>query len=100
MHLRTPTPETWPAPPLKLANEVANDLRKLATAIREHGKVASVHVSDFCNKATIVMEGIRDLQDRFLAGRRDAGAEETEDDKLSTGIGRGPADSNDHGLCR
>jgi hypothetical protein len=80
------------------ANEVADDLRKLATAIREHSKVASVHVSDFCNTATTVMESIRDLQHRFLGGRREAGAEETEDDKLPRGIGRGPADSNGHGL--
>ena|ERR1700730_6215666 len=70
------------------ANEVADDLRKLATAIREHSKVASVHVSDFCNTATTVMESIRDLQHRFLGGRREAGAEETETDKLPRGIGR------------
>jgi hypothetical protein len=63
------------------ANEVADNLRKLATAIREHGKVASVHVIDFCTKATIVTEGVRDLQDRLLAGRAEPEPEETEDDK-------------------
>jgi hypothetical protein len=63
------------------ANEVADNLRRLATAIRENGKVASVHVTDFCNKATTVFEGVRDLQDRLLLGQRRAEAEETEDSR-------------------
>lgn len=80
------------------ANEVADNLRKLATAIREHSKVASVHVSDFCNKATTMMEGIRDLQNRLLACHGGAEAEEAEDDKLPKVIRQGPANNDDRGL--
>jgi hypothetical protein len=84
------------------ANEAADNLRQLATAIREHSKVASVHVADFCKKATTVIEGVRDLQDRLLAGQREGEAEETEDDKspLPKVIRSGPANGEDHGPCR
>jgi len=61
------------------ANEVADSLRKLETAIREHGKVASVHVTDFCTKATIVTEGVRDLRTGCSPGGPEP--EVTEDDK-------------------
>jgi hypothetical protein len=33
-------------------NEAANNLRKVAGAIREHSKLANARVSEFCNKAT------------------------------------------------
>jgi hypothetical protein len=82
------------------ANEVADNLRKLATAIREHSKVASVQVTDFCNKATAVIEGVRDLQDRLLAGQQEVEAEGTEDDRLPLPkvIRRGPANGDDREL--
>jgi hypothetical protein len=81
------------------ANEVADNLCRLPTAIREHSKVASVHVTDFCNKATTVFEGVLDLQDRLLAGQRESEAEETEGDRspLPKVIRRGAA-NGDHGL--
>jgi hypothetical protein len=44
------------------ATEIAEKLRELADAIREHSKIANEHVSGFCNKATSVLEGVRDLQ--------------------------------------
>jgi hypothetical protein len=49
------------------ANEVADELRRLSVAIREHSKVAGDHVTAFCNKATTVLDVIRDLQDKVLA---------------------------------
>src|ERR1700731_3948472 len=47
------------------ATEIAEKLRALASAIREHSKIANEHVSDFCNKATSVLEGVRDLQQKL-----------------------------------
>jgi hypothetical protein len=82
------------------ANEVADNLRQLATAIHEHSEAASMHVTDFCNKATTVIEGVRDLQDKLLADQREGESEETEDDKspLPKMIRSGPANGGGHGL--
>ena len=44
------------------ATEIAEKLRELAGAIREHSKIANDHVSEFCSKATCVLEGVRDLK--------------------------------------
>jgi hypothetical protein len=63
------------------ANEVADNLRKLATAIREHSKVAGVRVSDFCTKATEMMEGVRELQ-VTLAADHSKGNVEADGNKL------------------
>ena len=60
------------------ANDVADNLRALAIAIREHSKIAGEHVTEFCNKATSVIEGVRDIQAKLLAGEREAEGRETE----------------------
>jgi hypothetical protein len=44
------------------ADEIAEKLRELAAAIRGHSKVAHQHISLFCDKATSVLDGIRNLQ--------------------------------------
>src|ERR1700724_3339142 len=44
------------------ATEIAEKLRELAGDIREHSKIANEHVTGFCNEATSVLEGVRDLQ--------------------------------------
>jgi hypothetical protein len=49
------------------AAEIAEKLQELASAIREHSKIANEHVTQFCEKATSVFDGIRDLQ-RKLEG--------------------------------
>jgi hypothetical protein len=58
------------------ATEIAEKLRALATAIREHSKIANEHVSGFCNKATSVLEGVRDLHMKLEVNG--SGAEEDE----------------------
>jgi hypothetical protein len=60
------------------ADEVAYNLRTLASAIREYSKIASEHVAEFCLKATSVLEGVRDLQARVIAGEHDIVRDETE----------------------
>jgi hypothetical protein len=64
------------------AAEIAEKLRELAGAIREHSKIANEHVSDFCNKATSVLEGVRDLQLKLEANQSDAEIEKSEDEIL------------------
>jgi hypothetical protein len=60
------------------ADEVAYNLGTLASAIREHSKIASEHVVEFCNKATSVLEGVRDLQVRVIAGEHEIVRDEIE----------------------
>jgi hypothetical protein len=81
------------------ANEIADNLRNLAIAIREHSKVASAHVTEFCNRATTVIEGVHDLQDRLFAGQREAEAEQTEGRKSQVPkvVKSGPAEGDGHG---
>jgi hypothetical protein len=47
------------------ATEIVQKLQELATAIREHSKIANGHVATFCEKATSVFDGIRDLQEKL-----------------------------------
>jgi hypothetical protein len=58
------------------ATEIAEKLRALATAIREHSKIANEHVSGFCNKATSVLEGVRDLHMKLEVNGSDAEEDE------------------------
>jgi hypothetical protein len=60
------------------ANEVADNLRTLASAIRGHSKIAGEHVAEFCNKATSVIESMRDLQARVISGEHEIIRNETE----------------------
>jgi hypothetical protein len=50
------------------AVEVADKLRRLATAVREHSRIAGEHVEEFCSRSTTVIETVRTLQAR-LAGK-------------------------------
>ena len=45
------------------AAEIAAKLQELANAIREHSKIANEHVTQYCEKATSVFDGIRRLQE-------------------------------------
>jgi hypothetical protein len=60
------------------ADEVAYNLRSLASAIREHSKIASEHVAEFCNKATSVLEDVRDLHARMTVGEPEIVRDEIE----------------------
>lgn len=64
------------------ATEIAEKLRALATAIREHGKIANEHVTGFCSKATSVFEGVRDLQRKLEVDEREAEIEKVEEEVL------------------
>jgi hypothetical protein len=48
------------------ATEVADRLRILADTIREQTRIASEQVAGFCDKATTVLEGLHDMQDKLL----------------------------------
>jgi hypothetical protein len=61
------------------ATEVAENLRALATAIRQHGKIANEHVAGFCDKATAVFVGVRDLQQRLEVRQYESETKEPDD---------------------
>ena len=50
------------------ADEIAAKLRELAAAIKGHSKVAHEHISTFCDKATSMLDGIRNLQQGIGTG--------------------------------
>jgi hypothetical protein len=81
------------------ATEIAEKLRALASAIREHSKIANEHVSDFCHKATSVLEGVRDLHLKLetdQSGAKETEAEAEEDlSPLPALVRKGPADFED-----
>ncbi len=76
------------------ATEIAEKLRALATAIREHSRIANEHVSGFCSKATSVLEGVRDLQLRLEVDGSDAEEDDTSEDEspLPSLVRKGPAE--------
>jgi hypothetical protein len=75
------------------ATEIADKLRALASAIREHSKIANEHVSGFCFKATSVLEGVRDLQLKLEADRNGRANEPEEDTSpLPALVRKGPAE--------
>jgi hypothetical protein len=78
------------------ATEIAEKLRELAGAIREHSKIANEHVSGFCNKATSVFEGVRDLHLKLEVDEREAEIETVEDEILPVPVflKNGPARFN------
>jgi hypothetical protein len=82
------------------ATEIAEKLRALASAIREHSKIANEHVSGFCDKATSVLEGVRDLQSKLEGNGSDADANQVEEDKspLPSLVRKGPAEFDDSKL--
>jgi hypothetical protein len=76
------------------AAEIAEKLRDLATAIREHSRIANERVTEFCDKATSVLEGVRGLQHKLEVNAREPEPTAAEDDilPLPTLIKKGPAD--------
>jgi hypothetical protein len=78
------------------ASEIAEKLRALAIAIREHSKIANEHVSGFCNKATSVLEGVRDLQMKLEVNGENEAAEDTS--PLPSLVRKGPAEFEDSKL--
>jgi hypothetical protein len=82
------------------ATEIAEKLRKLASAIREHSKIANEHVSEFCGKATSVLEGVRDLQMKLEVNGSDAEENDATEDTspLPSLVRKGPAEFEDSKL--
>jgi hypothetical protein len=82
------------------ATEIAEKLRELASAIRAHSKIANEHVSGFCNKATSVFEGVRDLQLKLEVDESEPKIEESADEILPVPIflRNGPAEFEDSKL--
>jgi hypothetical protein len=82
------------------ATEIAEKLRALATAIREHSRIANEHVTGFCNKATTVLEGVRGLHQKLeINGSETEGQEGVEDTSpLPSLIRKGPAEFDDSEL--
>jgi hypothetical protein len=77
------------------ATEIAEKLRALATAIREHSRIANEHVSGFCSKATSVLEGVRDLQLKLEVNGSGPEEDDTREDTLPLPslVRKGPAES-------
>jgi predicted transcriptional regulator len=50
------------------AGEIGKQLRELATAVREHSRIAGEQVAEFVGRSTSVIETIRALQERLDAG--------------------------------
>jgi hypothetical protein len=82
------------------ATEIAEKLRALASAIREHSKIANEHVSGFCSKATSVLEGVRDLQLKLEVNESDAEEKEAVEDTspLPSLVRNGPVKFEDSKL--
>ena len=82
------------------ATEIAEKLRALATAIREHSKIANEHVIGFCSKATSVFEGVRDLQRKLETDGSAAEIERVEEEILPVPVflKNGPAGVDDREL--
>ena len=82
------------------ATEIAEKLRALASAIREHSKIANEHVSGFCSKATSVLEGVRDLQLKLDVNESDAEEKEAVEDTspLPSLVRNGPVKFEDSKL--
>jgi hypothetical protein len=78
------------------ATEIAEKLRALATAIREHSKIANEHVSGFCEKATTVFEGVRDLHLKLDQNKTGVEEDQVQDlPPLPSLVRKGPADFGD-----
>ena len=82
------------------ATEIAEKLRALANAIREHGQIANEHVSGFCNKATSVLEGVRELHLKLEIHESEAKEDDAAQDMLPSPslIRKGPAEFDDTAL--
>ena len=81
----------------RAAAEIAEKLQELANAIRAHSKVANEHVAQFCQKATSVFDGIRDLQLKLEVEPSAEEPGETQDEMLAMPafLKNGPAGFDD-----
>jgi hypothetical protein len=77
------------------ANEIAAKLRELAEAIRGHSKIAHEQVAVFCDRATSVLDGIRDLPGRLAETERDPEIQKIQDE-IPSFLKEGPANFEDH----
>jgi methyl-accepting chemotaxis protein len=79
------------------AAQIAEKLQELANAIREHSKIANEHVTQFCEKATSVFDGIRDLQQTLEVKERKAETEAVDEEILPMPVflNGGPAKFSD-----
>ena len=64
------------------AAEIAAKLQELANAIREHSKIANDHVTQYCEKATSVFDGIRRLQETLEKNDRKTEIEPADQEML------------------
>jgi uncharacterized coiled-coil DUF342 family protein len=79
------------------AAEIAAKLQELASAIREHSRIANEHVTQFCEKATSVFDGIRHLQQTLEVNERKAESETADQEILPMPVflKNGPAKFSD-----
>jgi uncharacterized coiled-coil DUF342 family protein len=79
------------------AAEIAAKLQELANAIREHSKIANEHVTQFCEKATSVFDGIRRLQQTLEVDEPNSEIETADQEILPMPVflKNGPAKLND-----
>jgi hypothetical protein len=82
------------------ATEIVQKLQELANAIREHSKIANGHVATFCEKATSVFDGIRDLQQKLEEGQGDTSEAEIKEGVLQVPVflQNGPAAFDDQSV--
>ncbi|HEY6331245.1 MAG TPA: hypothetical protein VI756_18105 [Blastocatellia bacterium] len=82
------------------ATEIAEKLGALANAIREHSKIAHEHITKYCDSATSVLEGVRDLQAKLEVSARKTETQEVRDDRsiVPAFFRQGPAEWEDHKL--
>ncbi|HEY6254423.1 MAG TPA: hypothetical protein VIY51_01390 [Xanthobacteraceae bacterium] len=82
------------------ATEIAEKLHALASAIRQHSKIANEHVRGFCDTATSVFECVRDLQQKLEVSENEPRTKEAADDAspLPALIRKGPAELDDRQL--
>ena len=82
------------------ATEIAEKLSALANAIREHSKIAHEHITKYCDNATAVLEGVRDLQAKLEVSGRKTETQQLRDDRpvIPAFFREGPAEYEDHKL--
>jgi len=85
---------------LRGATEIAQKLGALANAIKEHSKIAHAHITKYCDNATAVLEGVRDLQARLEVSGRKTETQQLRDDGsvVPAFFRQGPAEYEDHKL--
>ena len=82
------------------ATEIAEKLGALANAVKEHSKIAHEHITQYCDNATAVLEGVRDLQAKLEVSGRKTETQQLKDDEsiVPAFFRQGPAEYEDHKL--